>query len=248
MSTREADVDADASAEGVDAAPTPDAGEEASDAGVTDAASTVDADLGVGFADASIAPPVEEPRPVDGQAGFWFGLRGGYALPYGQTAAVSLSDIVTGSIHFGIEAGYGVLPQLYVGGYFDYGIGVVQLGQGATCPDDPTVAGCNASQFRFGAVADWYFRPNALIDPWVGFGVGYDVLNVTATGTDGTTAFSSALHGFEALLRAGADLRPARSYALGAYVEGSLGHYDSSYGTPTFHGWFNIGLRVRSRL
>lgn len=199
----------------------------------------------VGFADAAaVFVPAAHPSD-DGVTGLWFAFRGGYGVPFGQNASVNLSDIVTGSIHFGAEAGYAFSPQLYVGGYFDYGVGVVQYGAGATCPNDPeNISGCSADQFRFGLIADWHFRPTELLDPWAGVGVGYDVFNLTATSAvDGSTALSSALNGFEGMVRAGIDIKPAKSYGFGPFIEGTLGVYETNV-----HGWFNFGLRIRSRL
>jgi hypothetical protein len=190
---------------------------------------------------------VVKPPAVDESAwrGVWFGLRAGYAFPFGLAKSVGLGDVVSGSIPFGMEVGYAFSERLHVSAYFLYGLATSASGNNATCPNDPDIS-CSAYQLKFGAVADWHFNPRKGWDPWLGGGLGYDIVNLTAAASDGSLSQSGSLHGFELDLRAGADYKPAPSYGLGPFMDLSIGQY--AYSTFNVHAWLMLGLRVRSRL
>jgi hypothetical protein len=138
--------------------------------------------------------------------------------------------------------------NLYVGGYFLYGFASNSNSAQSTCPYDPDTS-CGASQIRFGAVADWHFRPQQPLDPWAGAGLGYEIVNLVETSdVDGSTIQSSALDGMLLTLEGGVDYKPAKYFGLGPYVEIATGHYWSSTTATTMHEWVTFGARLRTNL
>ncbi len=183
------------------------------------------------------------------------GLRVGYSIPFGDAYSSPLSDLVTGTIPLWFDLGYRITPSIYVGGEFSYASAIIPL-TSSTCPTDPAVQ-CTGHQFRFGVDGIYHFRPEATLDPWAGLGVGYEILNITATDTDmGVDVASASLHGLVfAHLQGGLDLRANRFIDFGPFLDVSLGQYASTDvfdaqgnvvgQTPTaLHGWFTLGLRA----
>jgi hypothetical protein len=214
------------------------------DAGPDDAAPPVDEDAAPDAEpeapDAAPPVPLAAPPPELKPVGFAFGLRAGYAIPYGSANGSSLSGVIPGAVHIGAELGYFLDPHFYLGGYFTFGFSVGDSTVGTACGDPE--ASCTATPIRFGAGARWHFLPNEKLDPWAGLGLGYEIVNIT----DQNSGQSASLNGFEAILQAGLDYKPKPFYGLGPFIESSLGHY--SGGDSLFHGWFDMGLRVRMRL
>src|SRR5262245_52611991 len=77
-------------------------------------------------------------------SGIELGLRVGYGLPLGTAYGVSglpnpkLSDLISGMIPFWADVGYRIDPNWYVGGFFQFGIGLVpsSLCSGITCSEN----------------------------------------------------------------------------------------------------------------
>jgi outer membrane protein W len=177
--------------------------------------------------------------------GFGVGIRGSYGVPVGMANGSSLYDIVQGEVAIQGEAGWFFTPHLYLGAYFLYGFGVgtVQNDQCTGLDQE-----CSANLIRFGLAVHWHFKPDNWLDPWVGLGLGYEILNVTQTDdVDGSSSLSSALQGVDATLEAGLDFKPLRYMGLGPYVELATGPY---LGTDNFgmHAWVSMGARFRTNL
>ena len=191
------------------------------------------------------APP--PPAPLAGDTGLTVGVRLGYAAPFGDAKTTALSDVVDRSLLLGADVGWFFGRHLYAGASFAYGFAHNATGAASTCPSTPDVA-CTASELRFGLAAHWHFLPTRRLDPWVGLGVGYDVVNLRSSDGSGELVSSASLHGFDFLdLSAGLDAKPAAWLGIGPYLGASLGHYasDTSPGSTT-HGFITVGLRVRS--
>jgi hypothetical protein len=196
--------------------------------------------------DAGAPAPLAEPPPEMPPEGFSLGLRAGYALPYGTAKSTSLSDVIPGAIHIGVDVGYMFSPHLYVGGYFTYGFATGDSFAGTVCSDPES--SCSATPIRLGAAVRWHFLPHETLDPWAGLGLGYEIVNVTESTASGDQGQSASLHGFEGMLQAGIDYKPRPFYGIGPFVESSLGHYASSAQAGTLHGWLDMGVRLRTRL
>jgi hypothetical protein len=238
-----------------DASPSSDS--DASAPSAPDAAPAAPADAGPKPRAAASAPasasPDQDAGAGDGGAyepsttGFSIGLRGGYMVPFGQANDVPLNGgVVVGVVPIGGDVGWFFSPHFYLGGYFQYGFGVGPGQNNLQCSELDT--SCSAEMYRFGVVAHYHFKPEATWDPWVGAGLGYEIVNLVATSdVDESTVTSSALQGLDVTIEAGLDLKPLRYFGVGPYVELATGPY---LGTSTFamHGWGSFGLRFRTNL
>jgi hypothetical protein len=165
------------------------------------------------------------------------GLRAGYSIPLGDVAdKASFSDTgVSGVIPIQADVGYKINPNILVGAYFSYGIGMTNSDK---CKD------CSFSQLRFGAQLHYYLMPNGQFDPWVGAGIGYEILSESNS--------ELSAKGLEYVnLQAGADYRLNGNLGLGPVIQFGLGSYGSASvkGTdvPGFksatHEFLTIGVR-----
>ena len=176
-----------------------------------------------------------------------FGIRAEYAFPVGTAtqAQTPLSDVVSGVFLIGGEIGYLVAPRWSVMAYFFYGFPSINGGPNSTCTaGDPTLQ-CSAELLRFGFVANYHFSSKKTFDPWLGLGLGYEILNETASDQTGAAVQSFSLNGLDLSSAVGVEYRPGGNFGLGPYLQGSVGHYFSDVQPPAFHGWLTIGLRLR---
>lgn len=242
------------------AAPSPPA-----DAGTTDAPAAIPADAGASDASPAVPAAVEEvptlrvhPAASTADAGdddytptnvgFSAGIRAGYAIPLGTANGSPLTNVLLAAVPIGIDVGWFFNPHLYVGGYFIYGFGVGANYYNDACSATPDET-CIATLLRFGVVAHWHFRPETHFDPWVGAGLGYDIVNTEAEDqAAGTLDQSAALHGFDLTLETGLDYKPLPYLGIGPYAELATGHYSSDSSSTSLHEWVTFGLRVRTNL
>jgi len=210
-------------------------------------------------AKSSTEPPTES-GPSD--VGFAVGIRGGYGIPFGSGNGAPLSSVLLGVVPVGVDAGWFFTPHFYVGAYFIYGFGVGADQDNDTC--STVDQECSASMVRFGLTAHWHFAPQGIWDPWIGAGLGYESILLSATSdVDGSTLGSAALSGVDLSLEAGLDLKPAHFIGLGPYVELASGPYvvDNNCTAPSassdstcspsglvWHGWISFGARFRTNL
>ena len=140
--------------------------------------------------------------------GFSAGIRAGYAIPFGTANGSALTNVLLAAVPIGIDVGWFFNPHLYVGGYFIYGFGVGANYYNDACSTSADET-CTATLLRFGVVAHWHFRPATHFDPWVGAGLGYDIVNTEAEDqAAGTLDESASLHGFDLTLETGLDYKP----------------------------------------
>jgi outer membrane protein W len=222
-------------------------------------------------ASASPAPPsTEEPAsandeetPAAGEGKFVLGLRLGYALPMGATAenndgsSEKMTDGVSGHFPIWLDVGYMVSPDVMVGLYGQYAFGAVAGPLKTEC-DRASSAGisCSAADIRFGLQVQYHFSRPGQIDPWLGVGVGYELLKISISGAgqDGSTTAK----GFEfANVQAGVDFKALHHFGVGPFVSFSLGQYDSTSNSgsiaeispggdipnPALHEWLTFGIR-----
>jgi hypothetical protein len=204
---------------------------------------------------ASLAHAAEEPRSVSPKMpSFHLGIRTGYALPFGNTndsttstglVQTSLSDAVSGGIPFILDLGYRLTPQVMLGVYGQYGYVFVKDGD-AGCPSGGE---CSGADYRFGIQARYDFVAEKTLRPWLGLGLGYEIL--TGTGTYSGIEFSRSFWGLEFLsLQGGADFAISKSLAIGPFAQMTLGQFSKTK-TPLgsdnqditgTHGWLALGV------
>jgi hypothetical protein len=228
-------------------------------------------------------PPVAstpEEAPLEGEAsvpprvfvdaahrsGFTSGLRLGAGLPIGAAgrdaldAERTLSDLAPWRAPVWVDVGYS-LGALTLGVYAQVGVG----GTGDAC-----LADCDWSDIRFGISGELRLAHGAVVDPWIGLGLGYEALSYrtlfSATVTDdmgqASTVSVRATERFvgpELLVHGGLDFQVEDALRVGPFAALSLGQYTSdSYDcTPdnpacpsgssvdggALHGWISFGVR-----
>lgn len=201
---------------------------------------------------------------ADGSSGaLEVGLRTGYALPLGQGSAFGnsgsndLDKLVSSAVPLWIDAGYRISPHVYLGAFFQYGIGFVARSQGsssvgAVCSE--TGVGCSITDLMFGADVQYHFLPSGPIDPYAGLGVGYEIL--TFDFTQGGQTGSLSMNGVQLLnLQLGADLKATPDLGVGPFFMLSVNEYgscgfggvESAVGScntqAAIHEWFTFGVR-----
>ncbi len=185
-------------------------------------------------------------------SGVTIGLRLGIGFPAGK-AQGSLTDPVTGLTSSGLESdvvgvlvpvtldvGYRFSPHWYLGGYFG-----VAYGTGSNCAEGGTdTASCSETQVRFGVDAEYKLLPDGVSQPWVGVGVGWEIMNQMQTDNEGNET-SGSTNGVEfANVGVGIDFRlgqPGTRTQLGPYFLTSLATYDNG----NVHEFFTFGARLR---
>lgn len=179
------------------------------------------------------------------EEGFEVGARLGYGIAMGDAAeGLEMGDFVSGQIPLWLDVGYRIMPALMVGGYLQYGFGI--LGGDVSDACDATGADCSASVVRLGAQGQYHFMPWEAVDPWVGLGIGYE----WASQSIGDASFGA--RGFEFLnLQGGADFAVADGLAVGPFLSFSLGQYSTSWvedessdiEETAMHQWLTFGVR-----
>jgi hypothetical protein len=191
--------------------------------------------VGVLFCSALRAGAADNP-PRGGERGASVGLRLGYGKAFGEVVnSTAQSSIIDGMWPFWVDIGYRFNPKLYLGGYFQFAPG--------TAPSD--CQGCSANVIRFGINLHYHFFPGDDYDPWVGIGVGYEILNLSLY----PNANSASLRGFEIPnVQLGVDFGATDNVALGPFVTFALAEYTSASGydlsgTKKLHEWLIFGVR-----
>jgi len=213
---------------------------------------------------ASNAGDMEQARE-DG--GFALGLRAGYGIAMGRIArsgdgeGTRLGDLVSGAIPLQVDAGYFFNANIYLGAYFQY----APVFLADDCPSRTT---CSGSQLRFGANVSYHFRASEKLRPWLGLGIGYELLDTQVSTTLGTTesAIGMGYRGIEfASVQGGADYRINDTLSIGPYVSMTAGVYQTGIARfenvpilgngetsvdiedTAVHAWLSGGLRMQLR-
>jgi hypothetical protein len=174
--------------------------------------------------------------------GLSLGLRVGYGIPGGKIGSLDinggeetvLSDGVKAMVPFGLDVGYRIIPHLAVGASAQYGFGVANEDSGG-CP------GCKIDDIALGIHAFLHAAPGGTFDPWVGLGVGYELLSITNQ-DDPFNRATVTLKGLQFLvLQLGADVATGSPVSVGPFFAVSAGKYTRS----TISG--NVGGQSLSR-
>ena len=190
------------------------------------------------------------------------GKVGTTGTPGTNTANDNLSDGVIGMVPIWLDLGYRVNPSIYVGGFFQYGFGFVNKDKSPGCNQG---LNCSVHDIAFGADIHYHILPAAQFDPWVGAGVGYEILGVSLSGAVQGFNFdtSGKITGFQFLsLQAGGDFKASPDVAIGPFLTFALGQFsgysstDNKSGTTIsgdltdtgMHEWLTIGVRGQFNL
>jgi hypothetical protein len=191
----------------------------------------------------------------DVPSGIEVGLRTGYAIALGSTAQnANMSDYISGAIPIWIDAGYRLAsPNLFLGAYFQYGIGFTG-GQTSTACSQSGVS-CSANILMYGIQAHYHFMPDSQFDPWVGYGIGLENANLSAS-VGGQSASQGASGWDYGIIQVGADYRglldnlgvgPLVMFGFGQYNNASQSQggqsTSASIQNQAMHEWLTIGIR-----
>jgi hypothetical protein len=198
--------------------------------------------------DPDAAPP---PR-----RGFQMALRPGIAVPLGSAQKnVSQSDVFGSQFAVAADLGVKLNENFFVGGYIGLGLGGVGGATADQC--DAQKASCSAVSARIGAEVHYHIIPQGKINPWVGYGIGFE--SSGASQTVGISSVSTTRTGFElAHLMGGADFRISKDFGVGPVVDFSIGRYSKanvsgdlksvggSGDIPdgAWHEWLTLGARL----
>lgn len=194
--------------------------------------------------------------PPPARHGFQMALRPGIAVPLGSTQKdVSQSDVFGSQFAAAADFGVKLNDNFFVGGYIGIGIGGAGGKTAQAC--DAAKADCSAVSARIGAEVQYHILPQGKINPWVGYGIGFE-----SSGTSqkvNAFTISTTRSGFElAHLMAGADFRISKDFGVGPVVDFSVGRYSkasvsgdlgagadkSEIKDGAWHEWLTLGMRL----
>jgi hypothetical protein len=181
------------------------------------------------------------PAAAGTESGAEIAVHTGFTLPVGNIdASGSFSDAISGFIPIGAELGYRLNPSVYLGLFGEYGLGITK-----NCP---STLDCSAHTISIGLEGRYRFSHMSQLGPWVGFGVGYEWLNLSAI-FNGATASSTA-NGLQfGRVSGGFDFAVTPAFTVGPYIAASLGEYlsEDSAGPgadKALHGFLQVGVRI----
>lgn len=183
------------------------------------------------------------------------GVRTGYAIPFGNEAGYSttsisgqpMGDVFEGQIPIWLDAGYRVLPRLYVGAFGQYGPG---LSNNSKTGCGQHGLSCSYNDVMLGIDAHYHFAPGATFDPWAGVGFGYEWANLNAAISG--TPIGGQYRGWQFVnVQLGGDFKVVRGFGLGPFAMFSLGQFDTVGGdagsvsvtAQELHEWLTFGVR-----
>lgn len=198
-----------------------------------------------------------EPAPP---ARRWFQLamRTGVAIPFGSlNANTKMSDALTPQVPFILDVGVKPFEPLFIGVYLGAAVG----GAAGVVEQQCTAVGlsCTGIGVRGGLQIQYNFFPAARVNPWIGYGIGYEY--GASNGSSGDRSVSNSYRGFEfAHILGGADIRLSEWFGIGPFADIAIGQYDNakseadSGGRVTSlggtiaqkspHAWFILGVRA----
>ena len=191
----------------------------------------------------------------------------GVAFPFGQATNAPRDSLSSRySWHWvPLEIGLGakVLDELYLGVYFNAGVGWEgsDVSTEARCEAGETVldddVSCSSVSFHGGVELRYTFTPADALSGWIGYGVGATSASQTISDAGRYREVTTA-QGFElARLSGGLDFRVKRGFGLGPYALVSIGRFEhqrteiqnkvtfsGAVDDPAFHVWLGVGLRI----
>jgi hypothetical protein len=206
--------------------------------------------------------PRSGPEPEAGATGFEGGLRLGYGIPLGKSSGrgEDMNEGISGQAPLWIDLGYRIIPPLFLGLYFQYGLGF--LGDDLERSCDEGNADCSVVDIRFGAQVQYHPYPGRAGDLWLGAGIGYEWLTISTD--EAGLNIGVTMRGFEYFsLQLGVDFTVTHHFYLGPFLAISGGEFSSTSvscsGDPScsafeaemsqdiddksLHSWIFIGVR-----
>jgi hypothetical protein len=194
-------------------------------------------------------------EPPKAREGFQMAVRTGVALPFGDAdKSVSMSDISTAQVPLLIDLGGKLGRNVFLGAYVGFGFGGASRG----LVDDMCEVGnvtCVTVSVRLGAQVQYHFRPAESVNPWLGYGIGFESFGVGAS-RSGSPDRTAVLVGPEfAHLMGGVDFRLGKVFGIGPFVDYSIGQYGSAtvkvgdistdydLADKAIHHWLTLGVR-----
>ncbi|NOK22449.1 hypothetical protein [Corallococcus carmarthensis] len=179
---------------------------------------------------------------VSGNVGFGLGYVYTNGLsPAGTVEDLKITDSAKVSFPIVAELGFRVTPRFYLGVWGSWEPVLTKTNE-LSCPEG---FDCSTYQWRVGPEVRYHIRPGASFDPWIGLGVGLEILK---SHVEGDTQLQVAPGVFVpthvdthvtdrgptiARLTLGGDVRVTRSLALGPIITASVGQYTVRTGTQT---------------
>ena len=149
-----------------------------------------------------------------------------------------------------LDVGYRFNRKFFVGVYAQYALGL--LGSTLTCGSG---ASCYSYAGRVGGEFQFHPLGRVRIDPWVGVGVGYEL--VSLHGSDSSSSLTVTAQGWEfARVDGGVDFALSGVVRLGPFVGFSIAQFDSanasgsggsissSFTNKALHFWISIGVKL----
>jgi hypothetical protein len=178
-----------------------------------------------------------------------------------------MDEFVTGQLPFWLDVGYRPTSKVYLGGFLQYGLGLVNDAQefcrvqASGVGELPHPPNCSARDVRLGIEGRYHFNLGSF-SPWLGYGLGYEWWSFKVdynlgVGTD--PDFQDTWLGFEfANFQVGADFQVLRRLILAPFISFSLDQFrnfkrtlDSPAMTVKYdvadksiHEWLFLGLRI----
>lgn len=220
-----------------------------------------------GFAATTEKNPARKPGrggPPEGSTGFQMALRTGVQLPMGDATGESGDSFArryAWQWPVAIDLGAKLMPELFVGAYFGFGVGSTgsDTRLEADCDDDDedleNEISCNAASLKLGLEAHYFFSPSSRMTPWIGYGFGYESASAWLSDRENGYDETVRMNGFTyAEISFGLDLRyrvgfgPYASAAIGGFTRttteiGGKKVYEGPVDDQALHAWINLGVR-----
>ena len=198
-------------------------------------------------------PPRAVPAHIPPAArGFQGALRSGASFPWGKASEAPGDDFSarTGwQVPITLDAGFKLSKPVFLGVYL--GLSYGSSGSELCAQGDVS---CSLLSYHFGVQAQYQFGASETINPWVGYGVGYEIVEQSLeSGEYSETQSSSGLTYLKAAV--GADFRSV--IGLGPFVEVTAGRFESSrtkigdtvvhegpVDESAWHGLLTVGVRL----
>ena len=203
----------------------------------------------------------DDGRPA--RTGFQAHFRTGVSIPGGRATGDpgdKLARRYAWQIPFAVDLGAKVTRSIFIGGYLQLGFGAE--GSDARvedlCDDDDrdfeNDVSCSAVSVRLGLEAQYHFEPASTMNPWLGYGIGFEAGSQSLNDSTGYNEMNTASGITWAQLSGGLDFRNAVGF--GPYAELAFGRYmqtrtrvedtesTTSIDDRAWHVWATLGLRL----
>jgi len=210
------------------------------------------------------APVVVRDEPPPARRWVQVAFRSGVSFPAGSISGAP-NDPMSGDfglqVPIFLEAGIKVHPMIFLGAYTSLSIGGTSsaFADAQGCVSGSS-RGCGSTDWRIGLEVQVHFRPAELVNPWLGYGLGFEQVSASASG-GGSPATGETFSGLElARIGGGADFRVSRIFGFGPFIEVDFGSYsqehvqgvtatgaastvDQSISNTGLHEWVTLGVR-----